>query len=138
MEDAEKIVIFSGRFDPPHPGHIATAQRLGKRFKHVLIPVLDYPERSYPADYVVQIFEEILGNSKGSYEVFTNKDHFAKITIERLELFPKFNLYAAGNLETLKHMESLGYEVLWVDRPFHYEATNDRIADDFMRKYLTK
>jgi cytidyltransferase-like protein len=140
VEDAEKVVCLSGRYDPPHPGHITTLQRLGRRFKRVLVIVLNYPERKYPVDYVIQILEEILGNSVGTYEVFSNQDHFAKITKEQADLF-KFDVYAAGNLETLDHMQKLGYDILWTDRTWHYEATDSRMAEDFkevMRKYLTK
>lgn len=128
MEDHDKVVLFSGRFDRPHCGHIRTIQLLGQRFKKVIVVVLDYKKQHFPVGYRVQILRDILNNSKGEYEVVANLQHFARITKEELKRY-KFDIYAAGNLEVLKHIDSIGFDTIWVDRPYEYNANNDRFAE---------
>lgn len=118
--EVEKVV-FSGRFDPPHPGHIATIKRLSKIFNYVEVVILDYPERRYPLTYCLNVLEECLVDENNSIGISSNKTHFAKLTIT--EWLP-FNAayYAAGNLEVLKHIESLGIKTYYVDRAFDYSS----------------
>lgn len=120
------IVCFSGRFDRPHAGHVAQIMRLGQEFDKVIIPVLDYPEQKYPVQYRVAILKEILSMAKGLYCVYANKEHFARITIDQC---PDFDIYASGNIECLKHMEKLGYNILYVNRAYDYGASEDFTID---------
>ena len=128
MDTSKKVALISGRYDPTHIGHLITIHRLSKEFKKVIVVILDYKEREYPAQYAKQIFNEIFSYSKGNYEIYINNDHFGKITKEKLDKW-KFDVYIAGNMAVLKHIESMGYEVKWMDRAYHYEATNDRLAE---------
>jgi hypothetical protein len=138
MGDTRKslTVLFSGRFDRPHVGHIASILRLGTVYGMVKVVVLDYPERKYCASYAAQMLQEILEQSVGTYEVSINKEHFAKIPKESLDAFG-FDVYASGNHECLNHISKMGYSVLYVERAYDYEATDDRnIAD--IKKILTR
>ena len=126
MENSRDLtVLFSGRFDRPHIGHIASIQRLGKKYKKIIVVILDYPERKYCAKYALQMLEEILMNSVGKYEIVINKDHFAKISKESLNKY-SFDIYASGNHECLTHVSQLGYNVIFTERAYDYEATDDR------------
>jgi cytidyltransferase-like protein len=122
MANGLKTVLFSGRFDNVHPGHIATIQRLGQIYKKVIVVILDYSEQKYPVYYRAKILSEILSSSKGDYEIHINSDHFAKISKKALSRW-KFDVYAAGNLDVLMHIEKLGYEVLYVDRAYDFSAS---------------
>lgn len=115
-------VCFSGRFDQPHVGHIIQIMRLGQQFNRVIIPVLDYEGQRYPVQYRVDVLREALLMAKGNYDVFSNKDHFAKIKKENC---PKMDFYASGNMSCLLHMEQLGYKVIYVDRAYDYGATEE-------------
>jgi phosphopantetheine adenylyltransferase len=117
-----KTVLFSGRFDNVHPGHIATIQRIGQIYKKVLVVILDYPDQVYPLIYRYQVLRQTLMFSKGDYEVIVDKTHFGKITKKELEKFD-FNVYASGNLDVLKHISDLGYEVMYTERAFDYSAS---------------
>ena len=113
-------VLFSGRFDPPHPGHIAQIIRLAKQYRHVVVVMLDYPERDYPIDYCLKVFQECLQD--WPVEIITNKTHFAKITKEDWESY-LCNVYAGGNLQVLRHIEKLGISVTYIERAFNYSAS---------------
>lgn len=132
MDKNKQVALISGRYDPGHIGHIVTIHRLAKEFKKIIVVILDYKEREYPAQYTKQIFGEILSYSTGNYEIHINNTHFGKITQEELDEW-RFDVYAAGNMEVLKHIESMGYDVKWMDRSYHYEATNDRLAEELKR-----
>jgi phosphopantetheine adenylyltransferase len=121
----DKTVLFSGRFDDFHKSHIATIQRLGQKYKKVLVVILDHPEQYYPVTYRKQAIVEILGNSRGSYEVSVNSIHFGEITKEELDKFGA-DVYASGNLKVLKHIENLGMECLYVERAYEDHATDAR------------
>ncbi len=119
-------ILFSGRFDPPHPGHIAQIMRLEEKGR-VVVVILDYPERDYPIAYVIEIFKEIL--KKHNVEIKANNDHFGEITREQLDKFD-CDLYAAGNLKVLKHIENIGFPVIYCERAYQYSSRNiKRVLD---------
>jgi cytidyltransferase-like protein len=117
------IALFSGRFDRPHPGHIIQLKRLGEEFDRVIVPVLDYPEQKYPVQYRVQILEDAM-NDKTKYSIFANKDHFGRISMNEIENY-FFDIYVSGNVKCLKHIESLGFKVRYVDRAYDYSASEE-------------
>jgi hypothetical protein len=119
-------IVFSGRFDPVHPGHIATVIRLTKKYSLVKVAILDYPGRSYPVSYIGKIFEELL--EKYNVDIMSNPTHFGEITPEEWKEF-KCNSYAAGNLKVLKHMENIADECVYVDRAYDYSASNYKRLD---------
>lgn len=115
---------FSGRFDNVHPGHIIQIMRLGQIYRKVLVPVLDYPEQHYPVEYRVDILTASLEYALGSYEVFSNKIHFAKASKEYLESL-HFDIYVSQNIKCLKHVADLGFKIKYVDRAFDYSASDE-------------
>ena len=128
MAAKDKVILFSGRYDRPHCGHVATLQRLGRQYKKVIVVVLRYDGEEYPATYRLSVLKSILDNSYGCYEVYINREHFAKITRQQIDRHGwKFDVYGAGNHEVLKHMEKLGYQVEYVERAFDYDAKTDRM-----------
>lgn len=120
------VILFSGRFDRVHAGHVMSIARLGQEYDKVIIIVLDYPEQEYPVSYRVQFLKEICSYLKGCYEIKSNKVHFGNITPVELKQYD-FDIYAAGNHDVLMHIESMGYKVRYVERAFDYQATDDRI-----------
>ena len=40
-----RVAIFSGRFDPPHIGHVLTKIKIAKEYEFLIVPILDYPDR---------------------------------------------------------------------------------------------
>jgi nicotinamide mononucleotide adenylyltransferase len=128
----KSVALFSGRFDGFHAGHWLTIARLGTRHE-VHVMVLDFPEQEYPTAYRVQIIKEAMRYTKGGpYHVDFNKVHFAKVTREELARYPRFDFYASGNLDCIKHMESLGYCCYYTERAYEYAATADRVAKAVM------
>jgi cytidyltransferase-like protein len=119
-------VIFSGRFDPPHPGHIAQIIRLCRKFEDVVVVTLDYEGRTFPINYVDRVFVECL--EKYPVEFLYNTTHFGEITKEELDVY-RGDIYAGGNLKVLRHIESLGMKVTYIERAFDYEASKyERLA----------
>lgn len=132
--EKEETCLISGRFDPPHRGHIKTIQDLGKRFKRVLVVVLEGNDAYWTTAYRVQVLKEILDNSKGEYGVTSNCLHFGKISIDKL-LEWDFDVYAAGNPVVLKHIDEITricetrkIRCIWVDRPYECDASTERLG----------
>lgn len=124
MTKRRETVLFSGRFDRPHIGHLITIGKLGQRFAKVIVPVLDYPEAHYPVSYRLEVLKDALSLCKGNYTVFANKHHFGKITKDELKEYT-FNIYASGNRECLNHISDLGYETLYTPRSYDYAASKE-------------
>jgi len=119
MELSKKTVVFSGRFDPVHPGHIVQVKRLLQKFTQVKVVILDYEERRFPLNYVENIFNEIFDDD--FVQIISNKTHFGEITLEEFKMF-NANSYAGGNLKVLRHMEKLGVKVVYCERALEYSA----------------
>lgn len=114
------IALFSGRFDPPHPGHIIQVLRLLKKYNKVILVILDSKERFFPISYCVPIFKEIFLDK--NVEVESNLTHFGEITKEELGMF-NFDVYVSGNLKVLRHIETLGRDVEYIERAYDYAAS---------------
>jgi len=128
----DKRVVASGRYDPPHCGHIYTLQLLGQKYAEVIVVILDHEEQEYPVEYRCQILRKILACSKGRYTLRCNTTHFGQLRPDEWEQY-KAHIYASGNLEVLKHIESLGIPVEYTPRAFEYSATDARIAKQLQK-----
>jgi len=100
-------ILFPGRFDKPHTGHIITIQRLGSKYDLVIVCVLDYLEARYELSMRISILSEALHYSKGNYLVISNKKHFARITAKELDELPSFHYFGSGNTDVLMRMGQL-------------------------------
>ena len=119
----KKTVLFSGRFSVPHPGHFATISRLAETFGKVKVVILDYPERKTTIEYACLVFNEMFKNNSFDVEILISPWHFGYITKEQIEKFRPFDIYAAGNMQVLLHIESLGIETFYVPRAYDYKAS---------------
>ena len=121
----DKTILFSGRFDKPHLGHLITIARLGEKYKKVIVCVLDYEGQFYPIDDRVKILKDALGHVEGNYVIIVNRDHFGQITKDRIAKLPQFDVYGSGNYQCMMNMHVLGFESVAVDRYPHYAASDD-------------
>jgi len=119
-------ILFSGRFDRPHIGHIATIGRLGIEYDKVIVVVLNYNKQTYAPEYRKQILEELLSMMKGEYEVVCHPTHFGKITAAMMRHEWDFDVYGSGNHDVLIHMAEIGVKSVYVERAYDYSATDDR------------
>jgi hypothetical protein len=123
-------VVFSGRFDRPHIGHVAAIVSLGQVFNRVLVPVLDYPEQHYPVAYRHQVLQDILSViDPVKYQVTVNRTHFGMLTKEEWNTYHA-DWYASGNWQVLAHVETLGVRVLYVGRKWGYASSDEYRARD--------
>ena len=116
-----KIAIFSGRFDPPHLGHIITLHKILTCYSKVIVPILDYEGRCLSAFDALSDFFEYKSLVFPSYmqnKVYflINKTHFGKITEGEIKGICRLAgedddlsqfVYVGGNEKVNKHIESL-------------------------------
>jgi len=141
-----KIGVFSGRFDPPNLGHVLTMQYLLDNYDRLIVPILDYPERSgcsaKDAQRIFQYHFRQFGQFASDFVIqfIINKTHFGKISKLDYEILlesncinPAETTYLAGNQEVLDHIKSLGIKAEFVPRvmipgldPYIFESTKIR------------
>ncbi|MBD3293847.1 MAG: adenylyltransferase/cytidyltransferase family protein [Armatimonadia bacterium] len=114
-------VLFSGRFDRPHCGHVATIVKLSKEFDQVVVVVLRYDGEHYPSHYRKDVLDWCVPDN---VLLMINDTHFAEITREEWETFG-CDVYAGGNEEVNEHMRLIGVPVYHVDRSFGYAASDE-------------
>lgn len=131
-----KTAIFSGRFDPVHLGHVLTILKLLDRFDHVVVVILDYPEREgCTAQKALEVFQAVFCKigGPGTITLVINKIHFARITIDQyFELAIRAGVgdddvtYVSGNREVLKHFKDMGILCKFIPRSGKYSSTEER------------
>ena len=127
------IVLFSGRFDRPHIGHIRTLQMLGQEYKKVIVPVLMGENDRYDICERVRMLAEICSDMPGDFVIYPNRHHFAKVTQKELESYGDFDVYASGNRKCIDHIRNIDAfvypkcEVLlrFIPRSFDISATEE-------------
>ena len=119
---SSKIVLFSGRFDPPNPGHVITILRLARIYGYVKVPILYQKGRRYPAQFAKQLFEEIFAD-RDDIEISINESHFAHVMPQDIKAYNPFHVYAANNIACLNNMENRGYDVFFTDRAYDYHSS---------------
>jgi cytidyltransferase-like protein len=113
-----KVAVFSGRYDPPHLGHLITILSIAALFGRVIVVILDYEEREACTSGEAQkifnsVFDMIFpGGLRSKVEVVIHDKHFGKITFAEYDLFLRnigvcYNhcTYLSGNPEVLANME---------------------------------
>ena len=127
-----RVILFSGRFDRVHPGHIITIQRLGQQYDAVVVCVLNYKGQKYPLAQRMATLKDALMHSKGNYIVISNNTHLGEITPDDLAKLPMFDYYGAGNQKVLEHIRkifrNMGIDqerAVWVERYPGYSASKE-------------
>lgn len=121
--EKKTAALFSGRFDPPNLGHVITVGWLLRKYRQVIIAILDYPEREacgvIDAMHMFRTcFSLLRPNSLDSITLLIDDIHFGKIKLDRIKflcrsVFIKFGdvVYVGGNESVNKHIKSLGLPV---------------------------
>ena len=114
--------LFSGRFDPPHAGHLLTIADLMIKYDKLYVPILSYKGREActakeSAAIMNGFFDRVMSPMlRKKLVIFVNKHHFGKITRKQLQNYPKFDVYLGGNKQVLLHVKRLGHTCRRVPR----------------------
>jgi hypothetical protein len=131
IAERNTVGVFSGRFDPPHLGHLMTILSLCRDYARVVVPILDYPQReACSSQAAMSIFESIFDGlfpeaCAGKVEFCVNDIHMGKITAEQYDMFlcscglsRDNSVYLSGNPLVITHMESIGVRNRFIERSF--------------------
>lgn len=131
----DKTILFSGRFDRPHLGHIITIGQLGQKYRGVIVCILDHPNQFYPISERKKTMCDAVRLLSGNYQIITNTYNFEIITKGQIdqEINVPFEVYGTGNWQCFTNMKNLGYEVVEVARYPGYAATKDRCFQKIMK-----
>ena len=112
------IAVFSGRFQPPHIGHILTLMRLHDKYDKIIIAVTQFTywgEKPHiiPPETAAEILTEIFKHVPKYEVVLTDEGFPIRTTFDDL---PPFDVAVTGNEMTVNHLRSLGIRVDFVPR----------------------
>jgi len=113
-----KTAVFSGRFDPPHLGHLDAILNLGRMYARVVVVILDFPGREAGcADEVKDLFNHLFDHicspaTRNSYQAVVFDRHFAEISFSEYDCFLRnigaclsHSIYITGNQEVIANMK---------------------------------
>jgi nicotinamide mononucleotide adenylyltransferase len=133
--------IFSGRFDPPHLGHVLTIKKLFSaeetvvEIDNVIVVVLDYNDRNAcTAEEAVDLFRQVFHGTNYNISFIINKIHFAEITkdqylefLEKIYVDIREAVYFSGNEKVIEHFKNdLGFPYFFIKRSRDYSGTDER------------
>jgi nicotinamide mononucleotide adenylyltransferase len=140
--EPNKTAIFSGRFSPPHLGHLHTILNIAKIYGRVLVVILDYPDREVcSADEARDIFNGIFDamfpeTTRSTIQVIINDIHFATIGFAQYDTLLRNNglclnhsIYLSGNQEVLENMKREGIKHRYFPRTDDYLYTGTKIRE---------
>lgn len=139
-----KVAVFSGRFDPPHIGHVMSIQKLADTHDIVIVPVLDYCNRLITAESAYDVFNSVFEHlhTIGKVIFIVNTTHFAKITYEKYRMLLRdcgiddaINdvVYYAGNNEVLENMRRVGVRCEYLNRSIDEIYTGTKIKSELIK-----
>lgn len=144
--EPNKTAIFSGRFSPPHLGHLHTILNITKVYGRVLVVILDYPDREVcSADEARDIFNGIFDamfpeTTRSTVQVVINDIHFAAITFAEYDLLLRnhgvclnHSIYLSGNIEVLENMKKVGIRCRYFSRTDDYLYTGTAIREQITK-----
>lgn len=106
-------VIFLGKFQPPHLGHIRTILKIAKQYEKVIIGITKGSQQIIEYIEVKNIFQEIFeSNENISVEIIegTIEDNTANLDSY------SFDIAISGNHKVLKILNEKGYKTLFQNR----------------------
>jgi len=130
MRKSHEIGIFSGRFDPPHLGHVMTIIKLSCIMDRLFVFVLNHPSRNVcPSDSSAAILKFVFQKlvDDGRVVIVLHPQHFGLITkpdwekiLSDLAIPPNKVMYYSGNPDVLKITRSCGILSQFVQRSFDW------------------
>jgi cytidyltransferase-like protein len=143
QKDKYKTAIFSGRFDPPHLGHVQTILKIAKRFSKVVVVILDYPERKVvnameAKDIFDYLFDMVFPETcRSKVDVVINNIHFGKIKFSEYDCFLRnigacynHTVYLTGNFEVLVNMQEQQIKHEFIERSIDAVYEGKKIRED--------
>lgn len=112
------IAIFSGRFQPPHLGHIITLMKLYPLFDEIIIAITEYTWGGtkmpvISVKYVKEILEAVFRNLPKYRVIIAGKAMIERTSFDDL---PKFDILVTGDLKVIKRLEEIGMKYMFVSR----------------------
>lgn len=151
LQDTNKTAIFSGRFDPPHLGHILSILELARLYGKVAVIILDYPDREEcSVDEARDIFNKLFDLffppiARQVIQVEVNDIHFAHISFAEYDALLRnigccmnHSIYVSGNLEVLENMKKQGIKARFFARSNDYLYTGTKIREEIDKNKLPK
>lgn len=110
--------IFSGRFQPPHLGHVLTLMRIYPLYDKIIIAVSEYTyggkkKQVIKPKVAKKILEEVFQHLPKFQVVLIGKGLLERESFNDL---PKFDVVVTGNLAVIQRMEKLGIKSRYVAR----------------------
>ncbi len=112
----EKAIVYPGKFDPIHTGHIMQIGRLLHEYKGVIVDIYNYPNRTMPIEKVQDIIQFIY--PKNVMTTTYNNSHKTHIPHHGTR-----RTYATGNPEVRKNLIKHQCSFITLKRYPGYKAT---------------
>lgn len=105
-------ILFIGKFQPPHLGHVLTINLLRKKYSHIDIGITAGKPRLLSQNKVSKIFNLVFFNDKN----IKVKVLFGAVDEGTVEIEDKYDYIISGNKSILKKLKAKGHKVKYQER----------------------
>ena len=122
-------ILFIGKFQPPHLGHILTINKLIKKYSVVTIGITEGKPKFFKRKKIKLIFESIYHNEKKVNIVLLN----GAVDEKTIKIDKKYKLIISGNKLILKILDKLNFKTKYQPRTRGY-GFSGRLLRKVMQK----
>jgi len=114
MTFQDKTVLFCGKFQPPHIGHVITLSKIKRQYKNVIVGITEDEPRVMPPEKVEVTFSLIFPEFK--YVIIPDRlTDYSKQDLAESNI-PQFDLMLTGNQEVIDWANRLRIPVRFFPR----------------------
>jgi phosphopantetheine adenylyltransferase len=109
-------ILFIGKFQPPHLGHVLTINKLIKKYKKITIGITEGRPKFFERKKIKSIFESIYYNQKKINIVLL----YGAVDEKTIKIDKKYKLIISGNKLILKILNKLNFKTKYQSRTGGY------------------
>ena len=122
-------ILFIGKFQPPHLGHVLTVYKLLKKYKKITIGITEGKPQYFKRKKIKNIFDTIFYHKKNIKVILLD----GRVDKKTIKIKDNFKLIISGNKNILKILNEFNFKTKYQPRTKGYG-----FSGTFQRRKLLK
>ena len=109
-------ILFIGKFQPPHLGHVLTINKLVKKYKRITIGITEGSPKYFERKKIKHIFNSVFSGKKNINIVLLS----GAVDKKTIEIKKKYKFIISGNKKILEILKKLNFKTKYQPRTKGY------------------